>query len=315
METAADRQFDSAVLWQALSFGVASLLALAAALLLERRLSAALVQPLGDGWLLAIPIVCGRAALVVHAIDLQAGRGDRFNPAQHSAVKSLTSAGQWLAVLSLPVVAAALSLPGSPPIGFAMLWIVTIGAEFGLWRLRNSGPVEWRLPTRQGTSPVATENDSPPAMKYDSPPATSTAVLLDRNEIDSIRDERGQFVDQETENAENFETDPGVTQKLVYGVAEGRAYVNGLLRVLFSVGQRTAVAHVAFCPAFRGKPAMEAEQTGGPDCEIRSTLSLSWGVRWELKLNTAADESAEVAFEFSALESAELPAKNSNPTS
>jgi hypothetical protein len=78
----------------------------------------------------------------------------------------------------------------------------------------------------------------------------------------------------------------------------GRASVDGWLRIGFVRDQRTAIAHIAFCPAFAVQPTVEAEPLGGPGCEVRSALVLPWGVRWEVRLDTPATEPTDVVLEF-----------------
>jgi hypothetical protein len=99
------------------------------------------------------------------------------------------------------------------------------------------------------------------------------------------------------------ERDATATQQLVYRrMDNGTASVEGWLHTTFLTGQRTAVVHVAFCPAFAQTPNVEAELTDGPPCEIRPTLVLPWGVRWEVKLDTAATAPATATLEFIAQE-------------
>ena len=70
----------------------------------------------------------------------------------------------------------------------------------------------------------------------------------------------------------------------------------------FTTGQRTAIVHVAFCPPFAGVPQVEAESLDGPACDIRPTLVLPWGVRWECKLTDPATINMSVVLEFFAAE-------------
>ena len=65
---------------------------------------------------------------------------------------------------------------------------------------------------------------------------------------------------------------PDSIQTLKYQRIDGATAVDGWLRVDFAAGERTAVAHVAFCPAFLQTPTIDAEFQDGPACEIRSAL-------------------------------------------
>ena len=97
--------------------------------------------------------------------------------------------------------------------------------------------------------------------------------------------------------------DQAVAQQLVYRrTADNQATVEGWVRATFAAGQRTAIVHVAFCPPFAGVPQVEAESLDGPACDIRPTLVLPWGVRWECKLTDPATTNMSVVLEFFAAE-------------
>jgi hypothetical protein len=93
------------------------------------------------------------------------------------------------------------------------------------------------------------------------------------------------------------------TQKLTYLRTDEAALVEGWLRVPIEPGQRTLIAHVAFCPAFKRAPQVEAESVDGPDCSIRATTILPWGVRFEIKLDEPAESASDATMEFVAFES------------
>lgn len=62
-----------------------------------------------------------------------------------------------------------------------------------------------------------------------------------------------------------------------------------LLRTAFAVGQRVAVAHVAFCPPLSGNPDFAAETTDGPDATVVLTNIQSFGLRLEVRLEEPAE--------------------------
>jgi hypothetical protein len=170
----------------------------------------------------------------------------------------------------LPLIAIALSLPGSSIFGLIVLWLTITGTELGLWRLNKD------------------HSASKPALR--SLPAS--LVVAPENE-------------PLTENSWNAsETlDAAATQKLIYrSSTDGKPCVQGWLRASFVADQRTAIIHTAFCPAFEQTPSVEAEPIDGPLCEVRPTLVLPWGVRWEVKLDSPATASTSVALEFIAQE-------------
>jgi hypothetical protein len=93
-----------------------------------------------------------------------------------------------------------------------------------------------------------------------------------------------------------------ITQRVQYRREPTGISVDGWLRLSFTTGQRVAVAHVAFSPAFDNAPQADAEVLHGPNCEIRPTLVLPWGIRWEVRLESEAIESTEVVLGFAAFE-------------
>jgi hypothetical protein len=175
----------------------------------------------------------------------------------------------WWLGISLPVIAISLSLPGSSLTGLAVMWLAIVGTEFVLWKTA----LPWPARIRRAVLPEA-------ALSPMTRPPTS-------NENESV-DEDG--------------LDPDAIQTLKYQRIDGATAVDGWLRVDFAAGQRTAVAHVAFCPAFLQTPTIDAELQDGPACEIRSALVIPWGVKWELKLDQTVVEPASVVFAFRAAE-------------
>jgi hypothetical protein len=92
-----------------------------------------------------------------------------------------------------------------------------------------------------------------------------------------------------------------VTQQLTRSrAADGTDELSGWLRLAFAAGQRTGSLHVAFCPPFHGRPALEVEQFDGPEARIKTAQLLSYGVRLDLKLLAAAEEPTGVLLQFSA---------------
>ncbi len=172
----------------------------------------------------------------------------------------------WLSV-SLPLIAGSLSLPGSSLAGLAVMWLAIVGTEFVLWK----SPPPWSARTRLAVLPEAALS---PLTR---PPASN-----------------------ENESSDEDGLEPDSIQTLKYQRIDGTTAVDGWLRVDFAAGQRTALAHVAFCPAFLQTPTIDAELQDGPACEIRSALVIPWGVKWEVKLDQAAVEPASVVFAFRA---------------
>jgi hypothetical protein len=174
---------------------------------------------------------------------------------------------RWIIAVSLPLLAVALSLPQSPAIGLTVLWLSIVGAEVQLWR--RGGGRALRMSPRAQSAAAAHSNGS--AVEQSSRPSTSLA--------------------------------PGAAQQLIYRQTDDRTTtVEGWLRAKFAPGERILNAHVAFCPAFFGPPQVDVELADGPECSIRPTLVVPWGVRWELKLADPAVAGCSVTFEFLARE-------------
>ena len=97
--------------------------------------------------------------------------------------------------------------------------------------------------------------------------------------------------------------------------AQGRLFWHGRMRTEFEMGQRTAVAHVAFCPAFAAPPEVMAWHLRGDAAEIHVTQSLPQGARLEIRLEQPARANRSVLFEFTAhdLEPSAEPTTKSQP--
>jgi hypothetical protein len=97
-----------------------------------------------------------------------------------------------------------------------------------------------------------------------------------------------------------LDVDAAVMQKMVRTiVAEGEELIRGQLRVQFVPGQRTAAAHVAFCPSFDQTPQVEFRQASGPDTRVKLAQIYPYGARFDLKLAAVAAESTSVVLDFS----------------
>ena len=74
---------------------------------------------------------------------------------------------------------------------------------------------------------------------------------------------------------------------------EGEEVVEGLVRIRFAPGQRTAEAHVAFCPPLDRRPRVDFEAESGPEARIELGQVLPLGARFDVKLaQPARDETA-----------------------
>lgn len=92
----------------------------------------------------------------------------------------------------------------------------------------------------------------------------------------------------------------------------GLKNVAGMARLTFRPGERQTELHLAFCPSFATAPALDCQQSGGPDVRIKITQTMSYGARIEIQRADATAWSV-VSLEFSATlpreEQAALPVR------
>ncbi len=78
--------------------------------------------------------------------------------------------------------------------------------------------------------------------------------------------------------------------------------LEGWTRVAFAAGQRHAAAHIAICPPLGAVPTCYAEVGDGPEASVKVTGAMPFGVRLEVKLETPADEPADIVVEYAIVE-------------
>jgi hypothetical protein len=81
---------------------------------------------------------------------------------------------------------------------------------------------------------------------------------------------------------------------------DGSERISGHVRVPLVAGQRTAHAHVAFCPPLESVPRIEVDQLDGPESRIKAAQVLLLGVRFDVKLAGSHAADTNVLFAFSA---------------
>lgn len=95
------------------------------------------------------------------------------------------------------------------------------------------------------------------------------------------------------------DADEAVKQWIVRRQDQAGDVIDGWVRVDFVVSQRHAAAHLAICPPMDRVPECFAEQSDGPDAQVKVAQVLSHGVRLEIKLDKAAAAPTSVVVEFS----------------
>ena len=137
----------------------------------------------------------------------------------------------WTLTVSLFAIAISLSLTGSSGLGLAVMWLAIAGTEIALWK-----------------SALA-----PPAQIGQFTVAKTTVPTLNRLPL---------YVQETIDDAEAPDFRCHTNTEIS---SHRRALaIDGWLRIDFAPGQRTGIAHVAFCPAFQQAPAVEAEFEDGP---------------------------------------------------
>ncbi len=277
--TAADRLDRSAAEIGRCSVGVLlGLLCLTALMVVWRRAAGALSHPLPSVALIAVGVTIAAVAVGIRLIG-------RFQSPTESPPIALNSRTPSIAILTTASVLAlgvALSLPGTTVGGLAAFWAVLIIEEFWAWR-----PNALRLLRRGSAAPRPVRFDRAERHSPHQPLAgTSLAPSSPETAFDSSAIPPGDVLQQLTRSLSN----------------DGIEQLAGWLRMPFSVGQRTASVHVAFCPPFSKTPELSVEQLDGPTARIKTAQLLPHGARLDLKLATTAEEPSAVLLKFSARE-------------
>jgi hypothetical protein len=204
----------------------------------------------------------------------------------------------WLPVLSAWLMAAAISLPGSSPLGLAGLWICLLLA--GVW----AGRRQWLLLAKHNFFLVDSMTvDSPAGKKHffrESDAASPVAEPSISGE--AALDERPEPAsgDEASADDELWQDQDIVQQFIRRREPDGGEWVTGAVRVAFETGQKTAHAHVAFCPPFLTTPSCDAEPVSGPDAELKVAQVLPQGARFDARLDEVPHEPVYLLVEFAA---------------
>lgn len=256
-----------------LVFALLGTLAAVALLLLSRRMAGAFDAPLPGAMLLACGLALSAAA---HAARRMWLRGDRGEHAPSASGRALRHFISWSPPACLAGVLFALWLPGTSPLAMFTLLALFIAEE--AWSLslllghRNRAPRHVKKPA--GLRPAARQEEE------------------EEEEEDVEANIDG---DLSADVPPPHETE---WQRLSrFSTAEGER-LSGWFRVPFAPGQRTATAHLAFCPPFASPPKIEIEQTHGPSARIQTELVLCHGARFGVKLTQATPADASVTVEI-----------------
>lgn len=221
-------------------------------LLLTRRVTGALVQPLGG---LSLVGVAGLGLTLVGAWRLgwqATGSRETF----------LAPAAPVLPGVALFLLLCALSLPGTANWAMMLSWLAFFSCEAAWWWATYSANQQQFA--RRALSPLI--------------PTETTAAAETQDCDESV--------------------DSNVFQQITRSYQGEWERIAARMRLAFSVGQRVAVTHIAFCPPLASAPELEAEVTDGPDAAVSLTNVQTFGLRMEVRLSEPMDEPCSVTIDI-----------------
>ena len=253
------------------------LLGLLAAVLVWRRLAGALSEPLATPGMFAAGATLTALAALLRLAWHSGNRRGGYSTLQSSGTARSAKSGMLFdcGVSGLmAAVAASITLPTNTAAGLLLLWGPPLLGESVWW--------------------------------------TAAVVGLRRQHVGRSR-QLGWLGDQGVATADKTAYSPSivavsqqtVSEQTVQHIirrrsADGKEKLTGWLRLDFASGQRTAVAHVAFCPPLDGQPVLTVRQRSGPACRVKTAQVLPYGARVELRMVGHSDQPQQVVLELDA---------------
>lgn len=262
-----------------------ALVALLGLLLVARRASGALTEPLPPLALLAAGGLLGAAALLFRQLLV-------FPPTSLAAShQARPRAFKLSAMVSVVVALWALGLSGA---GLG-------GGGLALWGLMlvEEG-VSWELLRQSARTPIIDMPMLPlagpavPLIRTAAPAVLPGAVWSSATQTEAEADVELEACEAEAQRDEQL-----VQQHTRRRLDDGSEVLEGWLCVELAAGQRHATAHVAICPPLAGEPVCYAEQSDGPDAQVKVAQVMAHGARFEIKLDREQPEPSRVGIEFS----------------
>ncbi|MEX2186137.1 MAG: hypothetical protein WD875_05050 [Pirellulales bacterium] len=240
-------------------------LVVVAAVVLARRAAGAVAVPLP-----AAPLLCSGALLASLAALAQwphlaylARRTDR-------RIHVVDVLGLGAPLLAASMLAAAMTLPGTPAGRAMLLWLPLVASQ---------GAIVWLRRARVGVAHQSTvASDDPP-----------TAAM--QTDLDAVRDDAAMPLVPVSSESIDEELAPDVTQHWTRRLVDASDVLEGLARAPFASGSRVTNLHVGVCPPFAAAPEVFAETTDGPLATVKVAEALPFGLRLEVRLaESAADD-------------------------
>jgi hypothetical protein len=251
-------------LWRRLVAAALLLVMSFSVLLLMRRLSGAF-QPLGGMSLVAVMLGLVACGAVLRLGGVAVHRSDW---------RSSGWASQLLSSFCLLLVGGALTIPGSPPWALVLLWAGILAAETAWW-----GCFLWRSP--RVSRPIALRRFRPRGRVPEDVARDVTRAQRD------MSDRIGALSDVTQQLTRSLEHDGGET-------------LHGLVRAEFAPGERLRQVHIAICPPMAAAPELRAVLVDRPAATVKVAQRETFGVRLEVRLAAAVQQTERVTIEFQA---------------
>lgn len=222
----------------------------------------------------------------------------------------LTAAGLWLRRVLTPAFVRPFACWNCPPRALRILLSIAVGvsvwtavlavSQWGEQRWLSLGGIVlflfsegviWRFP--QWLEISSWRAAAEPLQTMASVENTSVRVVPSQTATDDS--------EEVSEDEPELVLTAGVQQQITRSQTDAGETALVLQRLLWRVGERTQVVHVAFCPPLGAAPKLHMETAEGEEVELRATLAESFGLRIEAKRSGGSFPAAESLLAFHAL--------------
>jgi hypothetical protein len=280
---------------------VATLLPLAGWLAVRRGLATPTPPPVPPG-IVAIGGLAVVALLLLIRVSQRKSRVAAVPATRTPLWQAATIYGPNL-LLSLTALlfAFALTVPGQPTWSILGLWTLFTATESWAWRSHFMEAIDIapRTPSIRdleldSLEPASLEPDSleqalPEQSQTESPNSDRFIgdVAISTDPVDATEDWGTDAEEEEFAECDETEALPaGVGQQWTRGgSAVDGEWIEVLTRVALEPGQRHAVVHLAFCPAFLATPKVQAHVVHGVPADVSIAEQRVYGARLELRIS------------------------------